>query len=110
MNGRSTDQIRMFLQKRSHPLTAQTFLEVYLDKTENVSLGNVVPCAVAFLNESYDCRCLIFIECESLAKPPQKRKNGTTVTKAAKWGRQSQKRGMESRPRKLKSEQNYLKK
>jgi hypothetical protein len=53
----------MFLQKRSHPLIAQTFLEVRLDKTENVSLGNVVPCAVAVFNESYDCCCLRFIEC-----------------------------------------------
>jgi hypothetical protein len=42
---------------------AQTFLDVCLDKTENVSLGNVVPYAVAVFNESYDCRCLIFIEC-----------------------------------------------
>jgi hypothetical protein len=62
-NGRSTDQIRMFLQKRSHPLIAQTFLEVRLDKTENVSMGNIVPCAVAVFNESCDYHCLIFIEC-----------------------------------------------
>jgi hypothetical protein len=52
----------MFLQKQSHPLIAQTFLGVRLDKTENVSLDNVVPRAVAVFNESYDCRCLIFIE------------------------------------------------
>jgi hypothetical protein len=40
----------------------RTFLEVRLDKTENASLDNVVPCAAAVFNESYDCRCLIFIE------------------------------------------------
>jgi hypothetical protein len=62
-NDRSTYQIRMFLRKRSHPLIAQTFLEVHLNKTENVSLDNVVLCAVAVFNKSYDCRCLIFIEC-----------------------------------------------
>jgi hypothetical protein len=45
---RSTDQIRMFLRNGSHSLIAQTFLEVRLDKTENISLDNVVPCAVAF--------------------------------------------------------------
>jgi hypothetical protein len=52
-----------FHVKRSHPLIAQTFLEVRLDKTENVSLGNVVLCAAAVFSESYDCRGLIFIEC-----------------------------------------------
>jgi hypothetical protein len=62
-NDRSTDQIRMFLQKGNHPLIAQTFLEVRLDKTENASLGNVIPWAVAVFNESCDCGCLIFIEC-----------------------------------------------
>jgi hypothetical protein len=61
-NDQSTDRIHMFIEKRSHPSIDQTFLEVRLDKTENVALGNVVPCAVAVFNETYDCHCLIFIE------------------------------------------------
>jgi hypothetical protein len=62
-NDRSMDQIRMFLQNQSDLFIAQTLLEVRLNTTENVSLSNVVPCAVAVFNERYDCRCMIFIEC-----------------------------------------------